>query len=557
MSVDELLNNIIYSNSNLHQIVVDIGVDKYRLKRGEQISKNIDIKTLQYYEDRFSKMSQKFMTFRQDIENQKIEFDRQNQNYVVTRLFYDNLFSARTCRDERLLDNIYREKVKYRDNVRKNADNIQKLISNNLEIVFQVEEKERGFREIKLAQFLEQAGYRRGENISSELQMQAEKDLKVDLDSLGINVEQLQEVDNIRKVILSNNSKKQEHNLSSIEKIYPLEVGNENSEQIFSDIYHKKEELEQFYQENRLLITEEQYNTIVAYYFKIIELYQDVQLMIATKETFKNTQMTKYYDSLDKIIENAHKEIESTANKLNKYISKISKDSNLQQIVDKIVVKMDDVSKNLKDNKESKDNKINKEEKQKQVISESKLNKENDEIIILDSFRQQIFQIEQNKELMQRKTELQIEYNKFRDLKFGQANIPFVKFLEIYYPNEIELIKAEEVREQQIQYVYELWQKSGRHMEFGKYAEHVQGVKIANPHDYTKEEDIINYESYEQSKVKSYVDTKNKSIEEARERYAKKSALWKVFHKKMNPANFDFDRMTNEQVEELYAGKRR
>ena len=40
--------------------------------------------------------------------------------------------------------------------------------------------------------------------------------------------------------------------------------------------------------------------------------YQDIQLIIATQEAFKNTSANKYNDGINKVVENSHKEIEKT-----------------------------------------------------------------------------------------------------------------------------------------------------------------------------------------------------------------------------------------------------
>ena len=557
-SMDELLETLLYG-SNLSNQLQNIRYNITVLKSGGDINTKNNLNDLEYYQNKYSLAANIYNKFRVNLESIKNEFDRLSKEYNAVALAFSKNYNCNSLRDEKVLREMYKEMVELREQRSKVADDIQKLITDNLGIAFELEERTFGFKENPLQNVIKEAGYQTGMSISSDLQKQTDDMLKQDMSLMGVDIEKIQKSDEITKIIADRQkSKLSNQEIINVQIIHPLEVGNFKIEQIFQDVYQRLETIQDLHKDNKLSINEEQYNYIISEFMKIVELYQDIQLIITNKEAFKNTSANKYNEELDKFIEKSFKEIEKTYANLNKYVAKLNRADILGPVIDKISDGINETVQSVKDVKDGVINGINKpvENKDKSNISKPSIGNKDDVITTLDNYRQKIFVIDQNKDLMQRKRLLEIEYVKFRDLKFGQANIPFVEFLKIYHPDEIELIKSEEVREQQIKYVYQLWQKSGRYMEFGKYASEIQGVNIKYPYDYTTDEDKVNYDASDKLGI-SYVETKNKNIDAARERYQKKSALWRAFHRKMNPERLNLNEMTNEQIEELYGGKRR
>lgn len=557
MSIDELLETLL-KDSNLSKQLQNIRYNITTLKSGREINSKINLNDWEYYQNKYGLAANIYNNFRLNLENNKNEYDRLSERYNTVALAFSKNYNCNSLRDEKVLHEMYNEMVEIREQRSRIADDIQKLITDNLGIAFELDERALGFHEKPLQNVIKEAGYNAGAEISAELQKQTDDMFKNSMSSFGIDIEELQKSDEITKIIADRQKSKSNQEMINVQIIHPLKVGNFRIEQIFEDVYQRLETIQDLHKDNRLSINEEQYNNVISDLMKIVELYQDIQLIITNKKAFENSSVNKYNEELDKFIEKSFKEIEKTYAHLNKYVAKMDRADILGPVIDKISDGINEVVQNVSDVKSGIANTVNKpaENTNNSNINNPSTSNKDDVITTLDNFRQQIFVIDQNKELMRRKTLLEIEYVKFRDLKFGQANIPFVEFLKIYYPDEIELIKSEEVREQQIKYVYHLWQKSGRYMEFGTYASEIQGVKIKYPYDYLTDEDTVNYDATDKLGI-SYVKTKSNNIDAARERYQKKSALWKTLHKKMNPDYLNLNEMTNEQIEELYEGKRR
>lgn len=530
----------ILNNSNDFQIQNEINYDIMRYKNGEDVEWIRGKKDDRYLKDLldiYQKEFKEYNNFSNLLRNRKNNYDIHAENEALYSTYIGVIKSSDFLKRTSIYNKMQTDLQKEEHELNKAIQNLGKTIKDNKRVVVKFE-KNRIYNK-KLGQTLEENGYN-VINIEKEIMKQKYENKDYYLEKTGIDYEKLNEIRQIQNSIESNKIRKRNENskIIDIQIIQPLSVGNLDSEEIFNDVYERLNKIQVMRNENNLLgMSQQHYDYIVNELIEIIYLYQQIQLLQTTKDAFKNTIANKYDESINTLINNIHKEIEKRYNSLNKYINKIDKENILGPSVEKKVNQQNSIQKN--DMIENKESKIEKED-----------------TTILDNYKKQISSIEQNKELMSKRGIFQGKYMQFRDMKMGQANIPFVEFLKLYYPNEIELIKEEKIREKQVQHVYQLWQKSGKYMDFGTYAEQIQGVKISHPEDYVKENDIENTYSYNNDAV-NYVDAKKSSIEKAKERYNKKSALWKLFHKKMNPEKQNFDTMTNEEIENLYTGRSR
>lgn len=286
-------------------------------------------------------------------------------------------------------------------------------------------------------------------------------------------------------------------------------------------------------------IHEDEYTYIMSSIKEIVDTYQGIQLLLTVRETFGNTCVVKYFEKMDEFINDMHNKIVKDYMKLNQYLNKLEKEHSLEKFTNISNQKQNSSSiiETDKTDLSSNNQSISLEESPK------------DEIAMLDYYRKQIMLIDADTNLTNKRNVLQSEYEKFRNLKMGQANISFYKYLKIYYPQEVDLIKVEEVKEQQIEYIYKLWKESPQNILFNRFAE-MQGVHIDHPEDYVKKEDVINWEV---SKANlNYVEVRKDSIEKARKKYQEKSFLWKIFNRKLNPEKLNFDNMTVEEINTLY-----
>ena len=546
-SIENFINEILYK-ANFTRAIQDTKYDIYQVQQGEKGDRT-DLNNLQIDLNRYQKGEKKYNALRSDIEQAFIQFNIAAKKCATFEILLQYAVNINLLQATNVRNAIYNELFKARNDTKKYSDEIQKLIEENLTLLVKPDHFH-NTREYHMGELLDEFGYKPSE-ISFELQKQTEKKLENNLNNLEIDVEQLKKVDIIERIIQKRKLSK-DTNLIDVQMIYPLEVGNYKSEQIFSNVFNNLKKIQYLHQEHKLSITEEQYNNIVTNYIKIIELYQDIQLIINIQKSFASASANKHFEALNKIVEKAHIEIANIYDKINKYISKIDKDNIFDHIVDKVVDEVTNVVRTIEDVKKDLEKKEKEQEKTK---IDPKLSEKTDTISVLDNYRQQIFAIEQNKELMKRRRILQAEYAKFRDNKFVEANIPFVKFLEIHYPSEIELIKSEKIREQQIEFVYQLWQKSGKYTSFGHYAENIQGIHVDHPEDYMKEDDFGRYDITDKLGV-NYVKTKKEAIENLRKRFNEKNPLWKFMNKKLNPDRLDFDKMTVEEINNTISKRR-
>lgn len=529
MNITHFLNEIINRN-RLQEEIDNLQIMINKAKAGETRGIDESINTMQKTVEKYKKQLKKYNEIVSSLIPHIANFNDLNNKYVVAEKFNTDITNNPLCNDNKIKKSEYSDLIKLRDVRRKEANIIQQIIENNIGVIITKDGD-------TIGNFLEKYGLEENE-ISNNLQEQTEEQANRKIFSLGVDIEKRKDIEKMSDTVLNGQYDKNNNNIQLPKVFHDPEVNNEKTQNIFHYCYKSLEKLLYLHEQEKTNLKEEQYNIIVNYYMNIIELYQQIQLTIQTKETYKNSTANKYNDSLDKIIQDAHNEIEKLYNDLNKYVGKVDKDNIMGMLAENKV--------NKQDNKE-KGNEF-------QFEYEPKISNKGDDISNLDNFRQEIIGINQNQELIDRRNILMGKYNEFRNLKNGHANITFENFLKVYYPNEKELIKAEEVREKQIRYVYDLWQKSGRTMDFGHYAETVQGVKVDHPEDYIKESDTINYDTPIKSTV-SYVETKERSIEDARERYRKKNALWRFFNKKKSIDRLNVENMTVEEINQLYGGK--
>lgn len=88
-------------------------------------------------------------------------------------------------------------------------------------------------------------------------------------------------------------------------------------------------------------------------------------------------------------------------------------------------------------------------------------------------------------------------------------------------------------------------------------------IKTEGHDDYnfyiTLKDKILEIKSIEETikldEQKRMLEQRNLSIDEAKKRYNNKSFFWKIYNKKMNPENLDFDNMSTENIDGLYMRK--
>lgn len=572
ISVDKLIAKM--TNSELAEGVSQIKQDIFELKSKQRRS-GIDqfdneINYLERQLHDYLKVSSQVSEFRQELNKLQSEFNISNEEYLMSQTFWHQIQATQTFMHSDFSHKIYNEMARSRDKSQMTADRIQKLMEKNSSLAIAMESQKRGYERISVAGFLKEYGYDLNVVSSSlkELSFQDQKSMEEKYRLVSVGKSYL-DFDKLKNIVSKNNQNKDINYVPQIISIYPLNTGNIKSDQIVHDVYKRLEKINYLHQEHQLKIPENEYYEIVSTIKHIIQMYQDIQLLIVTKEAFKNTRANRYFELIDKEISSVHQEIVKTYDRLNKYISKLDKDNTLGIIVDKAVDIVSETVQTVKDgiinsqmdskNKDTKETPLVNEEDKKQDIK-SKNDKDKPPVIaIIDSYKQRITEAEKlvDRSLL---TKAQIHYyevyggEKGFVAPYGET---FYKFLKSFYSGSEEMkniIECERLKDELAGYVYDFWKKSGSTMNFADYAKNIQGVEIYSPSSYV-EKDITKSSSNE--KIESYVETKNNNIEQARERYKNKNALWKFFHKKMNPQYLNFDSMTNEQIEQLYSGKRR
>lgn len=574
ISVDKLIDKMIESGltDGIYQIRQDISElklkkQKYGMNEQEKYEINYLERQLNYY----LKASSQVSKFKNELRNLNNEFNMLNEDYIINDVFWSQIQDIQTFRQSDFSHKVYNEMVRSRAKRENVADTIHKFMENNASLAIAIGSKKGGYERISVAGFAKQYGYDLLEVKSSllEISLQEEKLMKEKYSLVSVGESYL-DFDKLQQVVWKNNQNKDVNYVPQIISIYPFNTGNIKSDQIFHDVYKRLEKINYLHQEHQLKITEEEYCEIVSAIKHIIQIYQDIQLLIVTKEAFKNTKASKYFELINKEINNAHNEIAKIYDKLNKYISKLDKDNTLGIIVDKVVDSIDNVVQTVKDGIETpqidRKNKdlnaiplVNEDVEKNQDVQSQNDKDKSPVIAIIDSYKQRIAEAEKkvDRSLL---TQAQMHYDEVYDgpkgyeAPYGET---FYKFLKSFYSgseNMKNIIECERLKDELAGYIYGLWKQSGSIMNFKDYAKYIQGVEIYSPSSYVEEEIT---KPLHPEKIESYVETKKNNIEKARERYNQKNALWKFFHKKMNPQFLNFDSMTNEQIEQLYSGKRR
>lgn len=567
ISIDKLIDEMIRSGltDGICQIRQNISELKKQRTRMNEFDNEINYleRQLNYY----LKVSSQVSEFKNELKNLKSEFNRANKDYIISDVFWSQIQYIYTFNQSDFSHKVYNEMVRSRDKSKKVADTIQKLMEKNASLAIAIGSKKGGYERISVAGFAKQYGYDLFEVSSSlsEISFQEQKSMEEKYSLVHVGESYL-DFDKLKRVVFKNNQNKDVNYIPQIISIYPLNMVNINSDKIFHDVYKRLEKINYLYQEHQLKITEEEYCEIVSAIKHIIQIYQDIQLLIVTKEAFKNTQVNKYFELIDKEINNAHNEIAKMYDKLNKYISKLDKDNTLGIIVDKVVDSIETIKDGIETpqiDRKNKDTKaiplVNEDIEKKQDVQSNNDKDKPSVIAIIDSYKQRIAEAEKSvdRSLL---TKAQIHYYEVYGGPKGYVapyGETFYKFLKSFYSdseNMKNIIECERLKDELAGYIYDFWKQSGSTMNFKDYAKNIQGVEIYSPSSYVERE-ITKPFSYE--KIESYVETKKNNIEKARERYNQKNALWKFFHKKMNPQLLNFDSMTNEQIEQLYSSKRR
>lgn len=457
--------------------------------------------------------------------------------------------------DSKLKHTIYNQVYKNQSFVRNIINQIDDLFQKNVGTIVEVEKSIDGFEITSLSMFAEKYGYNLNDikdslisSFNEDILSSLEKYNSVSFNGLSLNI------DNLSDIIL-NNRKKDNRDMPKKINIDPLQTENISSDRIFKEVYQKLEKINYLHGEQRLKISENEYIEIVSNIKEIIKIYQDIQLLIVTKEAFKDTQVSEYYPIIDQEVNKAHKQIINIYDKLNKYIIKIGSSDIFSEIVNSnvSVAKKEDEIKREIPNKEKQ--KTDENVHLKKGIDENIQRKNSNSVVsIIDSYKQQIALLEKTIDFVSL-GKAQDHYNRVYDRNKGYLppyGATFYKFLTSFYAGSDKMdkiIECERLKDELASYIYVLWKKSGVSMPFDRYAKDIQGVDIYSPSSYIENEKA----NSPIEEVESYVETKNKNIEEAKKRYNKKSSLWKFFNKKLNPEYLNFDNMTNNQIESLYS----
>ena len=550
MNVDRLFKQI--DKINITDGVNQIRKEIYNLEALDPKKNNNRINSLKVRLNKLIKTS----SFKMELNQLINQYNKARDISILYSAFYQCIS---VLGDSKLKHTIYNQVYKNQSFVRNIINQIDDLFQKNVGTIVEVEKSIDGFEITSLSMFAEKYGYNLNDikdslisSFNEDILSSLEKYNSVSFNGLSLNI------DNLSDIIL-NNRKKDNRDMPKKINIDPLQTENISSDRIFKEVYQKLEKINYLHGEQRLKISENEYIEIVSNIKEIIKIYQDIQLLIVTKEAFKDTQVSEYYPIIDQEVNKAHKQIINIYDKLNKYIIKIGSSDIFSEIVNSnvSVAKKEDEIKREIPNKEKQ--KTDENVHLKKGIDENIQRKNSNSVVsIIDSYKQQIALLEKTIDFVSL-GKAQDHYNRVYDRNKGYLppyGATFYKFLTSFYAGSDKMdkiIECERLKDELASYIYVLWKKSGVSMPFDRYAKDIQGVDIYSPSSYIENEKV----NSPIEEVESYVETKNKNIEEAIKRYNKKSSLWKFFNKKLNPEYLNFDNMTNNQIESLYSKGRR
>ena len=550
MNVDRLFKQI--DKINITDGVNQIRKEIYNLEALDPKKNNNRINSLKVRLNKLIKTS----SFKMELNQLINQYNKARDISILYSAFYQCIS---VLGDSKLKHTIYNQVYKNQSFVRNIINQIDDLFQKNVGTIVEVEKSIDGFEITSLSMFAEKYGYNLNDikdslisSFNEDILSSLEKYNSVSFNGLSLNI------DNLSDIIL-NNRKKDNRDMPKKINIDPLQTENISSDRIFKEVYQKLEKINYLHGEQRLKISENEYIEIVSNIKEIIKIYQDIQLLIVTKEAFKDTQVSEYYPIIDQEVNKAHKQIINIYDKLNKYIIKIGSSDIFSEIVNSnvSVAKKEDEIKREIPNKEKQ--KTDENVHLKKGIDENIQRKNSNSVVsIIDSYKQQIALLEKTIDFVSL-GKAQDHYNRVYDRNKGYLppyGATFYKFLTSFYAGSDKMdkiIECERLKDELASYIYVLWKKSGVSMPFDRYAKDIQGVDIYSPSSYIENEKV----NSPIEEVESYVETKNKNIEEAKKRYNKKSSLWKFFNKKLNPEYLNFDNMTNNQIESLYSKGRR
>lgn len=546
MNVDRLFKQI--DKINITDGVNQIRKEIYNLEALDPKKNNNRINSLKVRLNKLIKTS----SFKMELNQLINQYNKARDISILYSAFYQCIS---VLGDSKLKHTIYNQVYKNQSFVRNIINQIDDLFQKNVGTIVEVEKSIDGFEITSLSMFAEKYGYNLNDikdslisSFNEDILSSLEKYNSVSFNGLSLNI------DNLSDIIL-NNRKKDNRDMPKKINIDPLQTENISSDRIFKEVYQKLEKINYLHGEQRLKISENEYIEIVSNIKEIIKIYQDIQLLIVTKEAFKDTQVSEYYPIIDQEVNKAHKQIINIYDKLNKYIIKIGSSDIFSEIVNSnvSVAKKEDEIKREIPNKEKQ--KTDENVHLKKGIDENIQRKNSNSVVsIIDSYKQQIALLEKTIDFVSL-GKAQDHYNRVYDRNKGYLppyGATFYKFLTSFYAGSDKMdkiIECERLKDELASYIYVLWKKSGVSMPFDRYAKDIQGVDIYSPSSYIENEKA----NSPIEEVESYVETKNKNIEEAKKRYNKKSSLWKFFNKKLNPEYLNFDNMTNNQIESLYS----
>lgn len=546
MDVDRLFKQI--DKINITDGVNQIRKEIYNLEALDPKKNNNRINSLKVRLNKLIKTS----SFKMELNQLINQYNKARDISILYSAFYQCIS---ILGDSKLKHTIYNQVYKNQSFVRNIINQIDDLFQKNVGTIVEVEKSIDGFEITSLSMFAEKYGYNLNDikdslisSFNEDILSSLEKYNSVSFNGLSLNI------DNLSDIIL-NNRKKDNRDMPKKINIDPLQTENISSDRIFKEVYQKLEKINYLHGEQRLKISENEYIEIVSNIKEIIKIYQDIQLLIVTKEAFKDTQVSEYYPIIDQEVNKAHKQIINIYDKLNKYIIKIGSSDIFSEIVNSnvSVAKKEDEIKREIPNKEKQ--KTDENVHLKKGIDENIQRKNSNSVVsIIDSYKQQIALLEKTIDFVSL-GKAQDHYNRVYDRNKGYLppyGATFYKFLTSFYAGSDKMdkiIECERLKDELASYIYVLWKKSGVSMPFDRYAKDIQGVDIYSPSSYIENEKA----NSPIEEVESYVETKNKNIEEAKKRYNKKSSLWKFFNKKLNPEYLNFDNMTNNQIESLYS----
>ena len=545
MGVDRLFKQI--DKINITDGVNQIRKEIYNLEALDPKKNNNRINSLKVRLNKLIKTS----SFKMELNQLINQYNKARDISILYSAFYQCIS---ILGDSKLKHTIYNQVYKNQSFVRNIINQIDDLFQKNVGTIVEVEKSIDGFEITSLSMFAEKYGYNLNDikdslisSFNEDILSSLEKYNSVSFNGLSLNI------DNLSDIIL-NNRKKDNRDMPKKINIDPLQTENISSDRIFKEVYQKLEKINYLHGEQRLKISENEYIEIVSNIKEIIKIYQDIQLLIVTKEAFKDTQVSEYYPIIDQEVNKAHKQIINIYDKLNKYIIKIGSSDIFSEIVNSnvsVAKKEDEIKREIPNNEKQKTD----EKDLKKGIDENIQRKNSNSVVsIIDSYKQQIALLEKTIDFVSL-GKAQDHYNRVYDRNKGYLppyGATFYKFLTSFYAGSDKMdkiIECERLKDELASYIYVLWKKSGVSMPFDRYAKDIQGVDIYSPSSYIENEKA----NSPIEEVESYVETKNKNIEEAKKRYNKKSSLWKFFNKKLNPEYLNFDNMTNNQIESLYS----